>query len=423
VSGGDDVVSYRPPEAPGSIILTAGPWGAALECLESKSELMHPAAAPSWIRGCWLGGDWRGITQARVESDLRDLVSSGLSFRGRVIDFGWHGYAGELFSPAEPFPDFEGLVRRHCDNDLDVMVWISPWVPVDTDQWSLFANRGWFVSNESGEPLVFPVVGDGTLIGSYLDFSYREVAQEWALAISRLCGMGVRGFKLDFGEALPADAQLREPVDLEGLSCRSRNMFPLVMQRATIAGLPGDEAVICRSGWTGSEGVVAAWVGDQSSDLSRFSGLGSALWGLQSLRASGQTMIGCDIGGYFGSPDRDTFVAWQKTARMFDFSMYHGLGERAPWRRGEMAREAHQQLANFLARDHGGVGEVTVGWSTNDRVLAQCSWDDSLTVADIGVDEVDVALPDGLWRDVASTERHRGGQTVRCSPGSLFERE
>jgi alpha-glucosidase (family GH31 glycosyl hydrolase) len=58
--------------------------------------------------------------------------------------------------------------------------------------------------------------------------------------------------------------------------------------------------VISRSGWTDTYSQSGLWLGDQSSDASRFAGLESVLWGYKTAHDAGYRFIGMDAGGYFG---------------------------------------------------------------------------------------------------------------------------
>lgn len=421
-SGGEDLVEFRPADAPDTLRITVGPWDATLTTDEAPP-VADDACAPGWARGLWIGGSWAGLTQERVEADLVEWTSRGLHARGRLVDHGWYGNDGELFEPSAEFPDLPALVRRHLEVGLDVALWVAPWVPIGTAQWERFRSRGWFVTDTDGDPAVFPVVGDGAIAGSYLDLSADDVARAWSDGIRRLADLGVRAIKLDFGEALPDGAVLRsERTVVDQPRQATRNEFPLFMQDATRTGLRPGSFVMSRAGWTDSPSLVSVWIGDQSSDRSRFAGLGSTPFALRSSLDAGYRQVGFDVGGYFGTPSPADFCSWQRTSLLFDFALYHGLTDRSPWSYGDDAVATHNEMIRLR-------GLVT--WSTDDRVdigrdtrrraICQRTGRTAIAVADLG-EPMAVSLPDGVWHDVVTGREHHGDAVFPCAGGSLFLR-
>lgn len=422
VSGGDDLVELAPPGAPGVLRLTAGATGATIR-READGAGGASAAridANPWARGAWLGGSWRGLDQARVETDLAALVDSRLDFCGRVVDFGWQDYDADPFQPNQAFRDLSGLVSRHRDAGLAVSLWIGPWIPVGSGVWNVLDRRGWFVEQPDGGSYVFPVVSSGAVFGSYLDLTKEDVYRWWVGGVGQLRALGVRGVKLDFGEALPFDAVLAAEVPRQDGIPWTRNSYPLAMQTGVREGLGADGFVMARSGWTGSERLVANWPGDQTSDLSPFTGVPSALQALRSALDSGYGAVGVDIGGYFGSPNDEAFLASQRSARLFDFAVYHGLTGRQPWRRSAVVQRAHQDLVKVLRSGWDAASRVVLQ-ASRVGVIAQREGEDVIAVGDVG-EPMAVRLPEGRWTDVRTGADHDGPILVACDAGSVFRR-
>lgn len=418
---GDNVIEYRPPDNPAVLRI----HGAEGPTVKSRTRTRPELHTPEWARGYWLGGTWVGITADKVRRDLEDALAARLDFKGRMIDAGWYGFDGDLFDLNRNFTDLAQLVEDHLSVGWNVSLWVAPWVPHDSLQWAEMNRRGWLVTDTSGEVLVFPVVGDGGITGSYLDLSAADVADAWAEAVARLCALGIRSIKLDFGEALPDSAHLKGDAGVPpGPEHRKRNWYPVYAQRATRAGLGNDGFLMSRSGWTGSEGITANWVGDQSSDGSRFSGLGSTVWALQSAFDSGYRSIGMDIGGYFGTPSESSMISWQRTALLFDFSLYHGLGERAPWRLGSAVAAAHQRCAersSMIEHSSASRNRVHLGLTPSGEAIAQRGTDQHQFVADLARPMAfEAPAESGQWREVDSGQVVTAGEIRPCAPGSLF---
>ena len=63
----------------------------------------------------------------------------------------------------------------------------------------------------------------------------------------------------------------------------------------------------------------------------------AALRGGLNLAASGCPFWGCDIGGYAGRPDEETYLRWVAWGAFSPFMRVHGTEPREPWEYSERA--------------------------------------------------------------------------------------
>ncbi|MBV9545367.1 MAG: glycoside hydrolase family 31 protein [Chloroflexi bacterium] len=169
----------------------------------------------------------------------------------------------------------------------------------------------------------------------------------WQSQLRRLLDMGVRGFKTDFGEQIPADAVFSDG----RTGAELHNSYPVLYNRATWEVVREYDGILLgRSGWAGSQAYPAVWAGDQTSDFSPWNGLPTAIVAGQSAGWSGFPYWGSDVGGYFGAPDDEVFVRWTQFAALTPIMESHGLGVREPWLFAPSTLETYRAFAALHAR-------------------------------------------------------------------------
>jgi len=104
------------------------------------------------------------------------------------------------------------------------------------------------------------------------------------------------------------------------------NMYGYYVHRATFEGLekrvPGDRPfVLTRSFFIGSHKYSAIWTGD---NFAKWSHLKASIAMMSSIALGGQSLIGADVGGFFGHPDPEMMVRWyQLGALAYPFLRNH----------------------------------------------------------------------------------------------------
>jgi alpha-D-xyloside xylohydrolase len=194
---------------------------------------------------------------------------------------------------------------------------------VTDKQGNTFTTRWW---KGSGAPIDFT---SGTARNWLLAQLEKLVADTAVTTRSGLSESAIGGFKTDDAEALtnkPAAGNINAPVggeyiplDLryaDGRTGREMRNGYCVEYQKTINGVLGSNGVIfARSGFTGSQAFAVCWAGDNEPNFGDDNGLPTVIVAGQSAAMSGFALWGHDIGGYVNgnfspvSPE-NLFMRW-----------------------------------------------------------------------------------------------------------------
>jgi alpha-glucosidase len=217
-------------------------------------------------------------------------------------------------------------------------------------------NQSYYVYNQGIEKRFFLRRQDGNLyIGRvwpgdsvFVDYTLPAARRWWGDLHRALTDHGVAGIWTDMNE--PSDfvdqtgtTQLDVVSYDEGqlsTHAKNRNVFALLMARATYEGLerlrPNERPfVITRAGYAGIQRYATMWTGDNTST---WEALSLSLPMLQSLGLSGETFVGADIGGFFGSVSAELLTRWYQVGFLTPLCRNHkaiGGYDQEPWRFGQ----------------------------------------------------------------------------------------
>jgi alpha-glucosidase (family GH31 glycosyl hydrolase) len=447
-------VSVRSASGPLRLHLFLGPTPAArLRAFLKDTGL--PALLPEWAYGHWKSRDVYEH-QSDVEDDWRGYREHDLPLDAIVIDSPWETqYNTWRFNPHQ-FPDAPGLVRGMRDDKVRTVVWVTPWVNLESidgqrppdaeserlhaepaENYSEGAEAGHYVRSADGAPYV----GRWWMgTGSIVDFTSSE-AREWWRGLARgVFELGVEGVKADDGEGyyFPPDARLADGRTGAEAAWDYGRLYRETTQRALDA-VHGDGrgVVFGRSGWTGQQAIGMLWGGDQASD---FWSLRALLTSLLTCAATGFSNLSHDVGGYLGRRlaercEPELLVRWAQLGALTPLMQAHGRFQQEAWTYDESVLEhyraavlLHERLVPYIraaaaTASRSGVPimrplclvdpEDPEGWAIPDSYfLGPSLW--VAPVLEEGAAERRTYLPRGEWLDWWSEERLEGGRWIEA---------
>jgi len=310
---------------------------------------------PLWSFGVWMSRCmYRDAEQVRdVVERLRaldiplDVVNidprwlEGRKHHERdACDFVWDERA---FGTPE---EFLGWLGEH---HVRLCLWENPYVWRDTEMYQEGFERGYFATDENGEPIA---TLDNAREAVVVDFTNPDAARWWQDKHRPYLRAGVSAFKTDYGEGVPANARFSNGTT----GIETHNVYPLLYNRAVFEVIEeerGEAIVFGRSGYAGSQRYPLNWVGDTQCT---WDAMAAALRAGLSLSLSGIPFWSHDIGGFWNNvnlargPDPELYIRWAQWGLLSSHSRFHGVRGREPWWYGEEAIETVRRFAQIRYR-------------------------------------------------------------------------
>lgn len=338
-----------------------------------------PRLPPRWVYGPmhWRN-EWRN--RAELMEDAQRIRREGIPTTTIWIDNPWQRSYNDSEFDTTRFPDPPGIFRELQRMGFRVLVWSTPYLdyvapgeaPRNTAEMLYLQarERGHLVRfRATGEPYVSvsnpgSAGGMPNANGAMIDFTSQPAMDFWTGRLEPLIALGVRGFKLDYGEDIVTDLIGARPGFLfsNGEDERTgHHAYPQAYhqayQNAFQRGSGGDGFLLVRASSYGGQRVAdVVWPGDLDNDFRRFGlvngrievgGLPASIHALVSLAASGFPNYGADTGGYRGGrPTREVLLRWAEHTAFSPILQLGGGGEsHNPWSYDDAATAIYRDLA------------------------------------------------------------------------------
>lgn len=153
--------------------------------------------------------------QDDVMKYARGIVENGFPTGVLMIDDNWQKYYGNFEFRPDRFPDPKGMVDELHAMGFKVMLWVSPFVSPDSQEYRFLRSKGYLVKNADGSGPAILDWWNG--LSACYDFSNPEAFEYFT---NILKGMqeefGIDGFKFDAGD--PERYQSKDIMPFDGKS-------------------------------------------------------------------------------------------------------------------------------------------------------------------------------------------------------------
>ncbi|MHB9131816.1 MAG: TIM-barrel domain-containing protein [Armatimonadota bacterium] len=321
--------------APDRLRLTAhGPvldlflWpGDPLAALQAYTDLTgKPVLPPKWAFEPWMGGGWGRWKHGPLGDPTAQMLEVTARFAALDIPHTAIYAEGEgsddprLFTALAP-RNIRPFAWMNSHMGLKIQRELLPGVPDDE----------------------LPILhrADGATF-PYVDFTHPRAAELLRAYWKRRFDLGIAGTMVDFGDLVPDDAIFYD--GRQGGALHNSYAYDYHrLYRQVFAERRGEDHVLfSRSAAPGSQHWLCQFAGDHQPN---FVGLTAALYGGLNLSASGFSTWGCDIGGYMGWPDPETYLRWVQWGCFSPMMRCHGTEPREPWEFGDACVPIYKQYA------------------------------------------------------------------------------
>lgn len=337
-----------------------------------------PILPPRWA---FAPQHWRNewTDRAELEGDMATIRALDIPCTAFWIDNPWQtSYNDHVFDSAR-FTDPPGMLAEMRAQGFRTLVWTTPYLdapepgmPAANMAETLYTQadaQHLMIRQGDGSVLQAPSAGGCCSGGGMMDFTSETAIGFWQDRLDPIIAIGVRAFKLDYGEDVVTAITSTRPnwVYSDGRTNRElHNVYATLYhepyRRALDAGSPEGGFLLARAeAWGGQTITDVIWPGDLDSDMSvttdtNVGGMPASISALVSLAASGFPSFAADTGGFRtardtpdGLPSRETLLRW---AEHNAFSPFLQLGGGGPSHNPWMYDAAAGTIYAGLARAH-----------------------------------------------------------------------
>ena len=291
--------------------------------------------------------------RARIAADLRQIER-------RHPPIGMYAFEGwGIQSPAF----VKRTIRRLHRMGIKAQLYLRSYVSDDelltqpSGDYAYVRAHGLAAHDASGKPFEFRT-GLSNAPAVLLDFTNPATRRWWQRRLDFMLSLGADGFMQDFGEQTLDGMRFHDGTR----GAAMHNRYPRLYHALTARFVRAYERRyhrrifwFTRSGYSGRPGSAAYeqsnFPGDETSDWSRSSGLGSLTPDMLNRAIGGAFGYNTDIGGYAsqftGAPDAELFTRWSEWAALAPFARVHSSAQNTPkfpWSYGRATYERWRRM-------------------------------------------------------------------------------
>jgi alpha-D-xyloside xylohydrolase len=392
--------------------------GEPKDILDEYTDLTGKASMPPlWSFGLWMSRiTYFSEKEGReVAKNLRKykIPSDVIHFDTGWFDVDWRNNY-EFASKR-----FENPVKMMADMKKDgfnVCLWQLPYFTPKNTLFNEIVDQNLAVKDRKGNLPYEDAV---------LDFSNPDAVKWYQGKLKHLFDQGVAVFKVDFGEAAPADGLYHSG----RTGFYEHNLYPLRYNKA-VAEITQKEKgytlIWARSTWAGSQRYPLHWGGDAETNNGA---IAATLRGGLSLGLSGFSFWSHDLGGFATKSPENLYRRWTPFGMLTSHVRSHGEPPREPWLYSEDFLKGYRNADNMRyelmpyiyaqAKESSEKGLPMLralfvefpndpgSWLIDNEYL----FGSDLLVAPLmeEVTERDVYLPPGQWIDYQTKQVYNGG--------------
>ncbi|MCL2052177.1 MAG: alpha-xylosidase [Lachnospiraceae bacterium] len=302
------------------------------EVLTRYTDLTGKPTLPApWTFGLWLSTSFTtNYDEKTVMSFIDGMIDRGIPLRTFHFDCFWmkEFHWSDFTWDNRVFPDPKGMLERIKAKNLNVCVWINPYIAQESCLFDEGMEKGYLLKRTNGDVWQWDMWQPGMAL---VDFTNPSAAKWYQRKLEALIDMGVDCFKTDFGERIPTDGICyfdgSDPLKMHNYYTYLFNkcVFELLTRKRGA----GEAVLFARSATAGGQKFPVHWGGDCWSD---YESMEQSLRGGLSLIMSGFGFWSHDIGGFEHTSTADVYKRWCAFGLLSTHSRLHGsTSYRVPW--------------------------------------------------------------------------------------------
>ncbi len=326
-----------------------------------------PILPPRWA---FAPMHWRNewADRTALEEDARRIRAEGIPCTSFWIDNPWQVSYNDFVFDEDRFPASQAMLDELRANGYMPLVWSTPYLDAvdegaaptnEAESLFLMAKEEDWLVRRGDDVWISPAAPGAS--GGMIDFTSEAATGFWKGRARLVVDMGVRAFKLDYGEDILSgffgqrgDFRFSDGRTERELHNVYNTLYHVPYRQALDegSGEDGGFLLVRASSWGGQSVADILWPGDLDNDFreagtTEVGGLPAAISALVSLAASGFPSFGSDTGGYRGGmPDREALLRWAEHTAFTPILQLGGGGDHHnPWLYDAEAGAIYRTLA------------------------------------------------------------------------------